>query len=64
MNNKAIPLYHCHDGLADDAIPISVCGEKIDAYIRKNSEANVSHSICPECMKMHYPEINIELPND
>jgi PAS domain S-box-containing protein len=30
--------------------------EQVDVYIHKYSEADVSHSICPECMKKHYPE--------
>lgn len=30
--------------------------EQVDVYIQKHSEANISHSLCPECMKKHYPE--------
>ena len=30
--------------------------EQVDVYIQKYSEADISHSICPECMKKHYPE--------
>ncbi len=30
--------------------------EQVDVYIHKYSEADISHSICPECMKKHYPE--------
>lgn len=26
-------------------------------YIQRNSEADVSHSICPDCLQEHYPEI-------
>ena len=29
--------------------------EEVDVYISKHSEADISHSICPECMKKHYP---------
>lgn len=29
---------------------------QIEAYIRNHSEAEFSHSICPECMKKLYPE--------
>jgi len=29
--------------------------EQVDVYISKYSEADISHSICPECMKKHYP---------
>lgn len=31
--------------------------EEIDVYIHKHSHADFSHSICPECMKNHYPGI-------
>ena len=30
--------------------------EQVDVYIRKYSEADISHGICPECMKKNYPE--------
>ncbi|MBE0586096.1 MAG: PAS domain S-box protein [Desulfofustis sp.] len=30
--------------------------EQVDVYIHKYSGADISHSICPECMKIHYPE--------
>jgi PAS domain S-box-containing protein len=30
--------------------------EQVDVYIHKYSQADISHSICPECMKKHYPE--------
>ena len=30
--------------------------EQVDVYIHKYSEADISHSICPECMKKYYPE--------
>jgi len=30
--------------------------EQVDVYIRKHSGADISHSICPECLKKHYPE--------
>lgn len=30
--------------------------EQVDVYIHKYSEADISHSICPECMRKHYPE--------
>jgi len=29
---------------------------QIESYIHKHSEAEFSHSICPECMKKHHPE--------
>jgi DNA repair exonuclease SbcCD ATPase subunit len=30
--------------------------EKVDVYIHKHSEADISHGICPECFKKHYPD--------
>ncbi|MFC1824449.1 PAS domain-containing protein [Thermodesulfobacteriota bacterium] len=30
--------------------------EQVDVYIHKYSEADISHSICPECMKKNYPD--------
>jgi PAS domain S-box-containing protein len=30
--------------------------EVLEAYIRDHSEANFSHGLCPECLKIHYPE--------
>ena len=29
--------------------------EQVDIYIHKHSQADISHSICPECVKKHYP---------
>jgi len=28
----------------------------VESYIRKNTEAEFTHGICPECMKIHYEE--------
>jgi len=33
--------------------------EQMEAYIRDRSDAEFSHSICPECAKKLYPDINI-----
>ncbi len=30
--------------------------EQVDKYITQYSQADISHCICPECMKKHYPE--------
>ncbi len=30
--------------------------EQVDVYIQKYSPADISHSICPECMKKYYPD--------
>lgn len=34
--------------------------EQVDAYIRQHSDADVSHTVCPECMRKHYPEFENE----
>jgi hypothetical protein len=34
--------------------------EQVDLYIKKHSQAEISHSICPECAKKHYPELEIK----
>ena len=31
--------------------------EQVDIYIHKHSQADISHSICPECLKKHYPTL-------
>lgn len=31
--------------------------EQVDIYIHKHSEADISHGICPDCLKKHYPGI-------
>jgi len=33
--------------------------EKVDVYIHKHSQADISHSVCPECAKEHYPDLDI-----
>ena len=30
--------------------------EQVDEYLYKHSEVDISHSVCPDCMKEHYPE--------
>ena len=30
--------------------------ERVDVYIGHHSDADISHSICPDCMKKHYPD--------
>lgn len=32
--------------------------EPVDQYIDKHSEADVSHSICPDCLDEHYPSLS------
>ena len=31
--------------------------ESLEGYITKRSEAEFSHSVCPQCAKEHYPEL-------
>ncbi len=38
--------------------------EQVDTYIHKYSEADISHSVCPECVKKHYPEVYEEIYPD
>jgi PAS domain S-box-containing protein len=38
--------------------------EQVDIYIEKNSDADISHSICPECIKKHYPETYEKKPSE
>ncbi len=32
--------------------------EQVDVYINKHSQADISHSICPDCAKKHYPYLH------
>ncbi len=36
--------------------------EQIEEYIRKNSDVNFSHTVCPDCAKKYYPDY--EFGND
>ncbi len=33
--------------------------EQVDVYIHKHSQADISHSICPDCAREHYPDLDI-----
>lgn len=33
--------------------------EQVDVFIHKYSQADVSHSICPDCMKKEHPEVSM-----
>jgi methyl-accepting chemotaxis protein len=35
--------------------------EQMEAYIRDHSEADFSHTICPECLKKSYPEFDVKI---
>jgi steroid delta-isomerase-like uncharacterized protein len=38
--------------------------EQVDVYLHKYSEADISHSVCPECMKINYPEVYASIKSD
>lgn len=42
---------HCHKIRNDNE-----AWERVDMYVEKHSEAQFSHSLCPECLDKHYPE--------
>ncbi len=33
--------------------------EQVDVYIHKHLQADISHSLCPDCAKEHYPDLDI-----
>ncbi len=33
--------------------------EKVEVYVHRHSQADFSHSICPECAKKHFPEMDL-----
>ena len=35
--------------------------QNVDSYIHSHSQADISHSICPDCLKINYPEEYVEL---
>lgn len=35
---------------------------QIELYIRRHSNANFTHSVCPECARHHYPELYLDDP--
>jgi AmiR/NasT family two-component response regulator len=34
--------------------------ESVDIYIQKYSQADISHGICPECAKKHFPDYDVD----
>ncbi len=47
-----IPIcMHCHKIRNDKQ-----AWDKLETYISKHSDAQSSHSICPDCLEEHYPE--------
>ncbi len=37
---------------------------QIESYIQNHSEADFSHGVCPDCMKKHYPDIDMKDDQD
>jgi hypothetical protein len=33
--------------------------DQVEVYVSQHTEADFSHSVCPDCMTEHYPEMNI-----
>lgn len=33
--------------------------KQIDAYIHENTEADISHGICPDCAEKYYPDMDL-----
>ncbi len=31
--------------------------DQVDVYVRQHTDADFSHSVCPDCMAIHYPDI-------
>ncbi len=51
-----IPIcMHCHKIRNDHQ-----AWDRLEIYIANHSEAQFSHSICPDCLEEHYPEDDIE----
>lgn len=43
---------HCHKIRNDKEV-----WDRLEAYIERQTDAQFSHSICPDCLKTHYPDI-------
>lgn len=42
---------HCHKIRTDEE-----AWERVDMYVEQHSDAQFSHSICPDCLEKYYPE--------
>ena len=42
---------YCHKIRTDDE-----AWERVDMYVERHSDAQFSHSLCPECLDKYYPE--------
>ena len=34
--------------------------DQVEVYVRNHTDVDFSHSICPDCVKKHYPDLDIE----
>ena len=50
---------HCHKIRNDQE-----SWERIEKYITEHSEAQFSHSICPDCLASHYPDFSADAGKD
>jgi hypothetical protein len=62
--NEMIPLTIVKSLLDYVPVPIAILDKEgywnqIEAYIREHSDVEFSHSVCPECAKKLYPELDV-----
>jgi len=50
---------YCHKIRVEDESWVDVA-----TYIYKNTEADVSHGICPDCLREHFPKVYASLVID
>lgn len=36
--------------------------QQVEVYIRNHTRAEITHSLCPTCVKLHYPELDDSQP--
>lgn len=48
---------HCHQ-IRDD----KETWQRLDVYIAEHTDAMLSHGLCPDCYKLHYPEFSKDEP--
>ncbi len=50
---------HCHK-IRDD----HDAWQKLEQYVTQHTDAQLSHSICPECMEKYYPDANEDIDHE
>ena len=38
--------------------------DQVEVYVKEHTEADFSHSVCPDCMKTHYPDLKVDAKVD